>query len=104
HWVGGSDDWTAAGSDWSLGAPPTAEIPAVIDATGTYTVSISSADTAASLTINDANATVEDESGGSLALGGALTITAGAFDLTGGTITGLNVLSIGSSGTFDVES
>src|SRR6185437_14682657 len=81
HWVGASDDWTT-GSDWSTDSAPATGTDAVIDAGGTYTVTITSADVAQSLTINAADATVSDQSGGSLALGGALTVAAGEFDLT----------------------
>ena len=70
HWVGASDDWTTSGSDWSTGSPPTTGTDAVIDASGTYTVTVTGADVAQSLTINAADATVSDEIGGSLALGG----------------------------------
>ena len=45
--------------------------------------------------------TVMDENGGSLTLGGALTIDAGVFEFAGGTLAGVNALTIGTSGVID---
>ena len=82
-------------------SPPTSENPTVIDASGNYTITISTADVAQSLTINDTGATVMDESGGSLTLGGALTVDAGVFEFAGGTLAGVNALTIGTGGVID---
>ncbi len=73
----------------------------MIDASGIYTITISTADVAQSLTINDTGATVMDESGGSLTLGGALTVDAGVFEFAGGTLAGVNALTIGTGGVID---
>jgi hypothetical protein len=67
-------------------------LAADIDASGTYTVTISSAETTDGLLINAAGATVSDNTGGSLSTdsggpsnpNGALTISAGSFALAGG--------------------
>jgi hypothetical protein len=59
-------NWTTS-ADWSAGVP-TSSNDATIAVSGTYTVTISSADVANSLTINDANATVSAVSGGTLSL------------------------------------
>ena len=75
-------------------SPPTAENPTVIDASGTYTITVSSPDVAQSLTINDAGATILDENGGSLTLGGALAINAGIFELDGGMLAGVSTLTM----------
>ena len=99
HWVGASADWTTSGLDWSTGSPPTTGTDAVIDASGTYAVTITSADVAQSLTIDAAGATVSDESGGSLALGGALAIAAGEFDLAGGALLATSI-DVANSGSF----
>jgi hypothetical protein len=99
HWVGASDDWTTSGSDWSTCSAPATGTNAVIDASGTYTVTITSADVAQSLTIDAADATVSDESGGSLALGGALAIAAGEFDLAGGALLATSI-DVANSGSF----
>jgi hypothetical protein len=99
HWVGASDDWTTSGSDWSTGSAPATGTHAVIDASETYTVTITSADVAQSLTIDAAGATVSDESGGSLALGGALAIAAGEFDLAGGALLATSI-DVANSGSF----
>jgi len=97
-----SGNWTTA-ADWSTGVAPTSSNDATIAVAGTYTVTISSAVAAKSLTINDANATVADSSGGTLSIATTLAVTAGTFSLgseseiVGGTI------STGPSGTFSVQ-
>ena len=82
-------------------SPPTSENPTVIDASGTYTVTISSADVAQSLTVNDTGVTVLDTNGGSLTLGGALTVNAGIFEFDGGILAGVSTLTIGTAGVVD---
>ena len=81
HWLNGSGgDWSTASTvDWTFGSPPTSDNPAVIDASGSYVVTITTADAAASLTVNAAGVDVQDETNGSLTLYGALTIDTGTF-------------------------
>ena len=89
-----SGNW-ALSSAWSLtdGGPagagaPTSSDNAIIDPTGSnYTVTINSSDTAQSLTISSANATVALNSGGTLALGGTLNLTSGLLIIAGGKLT-----------------
>src|SRR5258708_39637299 len=52
HWTAGSANWTTA-ADWSpSGGPPTSADDAIIDAAGTpYTVTITSSDSVANLTL-----------------------------------------------------
>jgi hypothetical protein len=105
HWTNASGgDWATA-SNWSRGVP-SAGIGAAIDLTGTYAVTISSADTAYGLILNDAGAAVSDKSGGSLTLAGAggaqgpngvLSITKGMFMLAGGGLRAGSI-SIGNGG------
>src|SRR5262249_46519477 len=95
HWINSAGgDWATA-ANWGNGVP-TANLAADIDASGTYTVTISSADTTYGLLINAAGATVSDNKGGSLSItgsggpsnpNGALTIGAGSFALAGGGLT-----------------
>ena len=100
-----SDSWTATAgggwstaADWSSKAVPNASTTATIAATGTYTVTVTTPDVAASLLINDAGARVADT--GTLTLGGALNITAGKFALeSGGSLVG-GTISTGSAGVF----
>ncbi len=96
HWKNGtSGDWTGAGV-WDTGLVPGALNAVFIDATGTYTVAISTADTASSLTLNDAGATVVDSA--NLTLTGGLTLAAGVFDLaSGGVVTGGILSATGGS-------
>src|SRR5262249_36332955 len=96
HWINGvGGDWATA-ANWGNGVP-TANFAADIDAAGTYTVTISSADTTYGLLINAAGAAVSDNTGGSLSItgsggpsnpNGALTISAGRFALAGGNLSG----------------
>ncbi len=102
YWVGTSSaaDWTMA-SDWSGDTAPNSDVDAVINASGTYTVTISTADTANALDVDDAEATVIDASGGSLTLDGELTIAAGTFELSGsGVLSGETSLT--NYGTFEI--
>jgi hypothetical protein len=84
---------------------------AVGAAIGTYTVSITSADAAYGLLLNDSGATVSDNVGGSLTLAGTggsgnpngmLTINAGTFALAGGMLNA-GTISIASGGALLVS-
>ena len=99
-WIGGTGNWKVA-SNWSPGSPagpPKATDSATISATGpAYTVTISSADVAQSLTESSASATVDDS--GSLTLSGTFTLSAGTFILgPGGTLSSGTTKLVG--GTF----
>jgi hypothetical protein len=112
HWTNTSGgNWTTA-SSWSTWngthAVPTATIDADFDASGTYAVNITTADTAYAVLLNDSGATISDNSGGSLTLTGAggaqspngvLSINQGKFVLAGGSLRAGSI-SIGAGGTF----
>ena len=106
HWTGAPGaDWTTA-NDWTDGnsnvvTTPNATNAVFIDESGSYTLEISSVDTAGSLTITSAGAgaDVQDESGGSLSVTGALTIDAGSFSLIGGSLSASSIY-VGSAGYF----
>ena len=76
EWMGGSHDWQTAGQ-WTSSGAPTSSDNAVVDVSGTYTVTIDQAAAAHSLVVNDSGATVEIFGGNTLTLGGDLTIDAG---------------------------
>src|SRR5271166_2612806 len=80
--VGG--DWTQ-GSDWVGGIAPGPADDAFIDASGSYVVTISTAVSANTITLSDSQATVTETATGSLTLAGALTLSAGTFQLNAGT-------------------
>jgi probable HAF family extracellular repeat protein len=100
------DHWTATlGGNWATAsswttwngthAVPTGAIDADFDKSGTYTVKITTADTAYALLLNDTGATISDNSGGALTLAGTggssnpngpLSINAGSFALAGGVL------------------
>ena len=98
HWVGPNGaDWTASGV-WNDANGNTAGTPNLandvfIDEQGSYTLTITSADTANLLTIAaaGAGADVQDENGGSLTLNGSLTIDAGSFSLIGGALSAASI-------------
>src|SRR5262249_15036175 len=110
HWINSAGgDWATA-ANWGNGVP-TANLAADIDASGTYTVTIYSGDTADGLLINAAGATVSDNTGGSLSItgsggpsnpNGALTISAGSFALPGGGLTAGSI-SIANGGALLVS-
>ena len=98
---GTAGDWSAA-TDWNLGTPPTLNTPAVIDASGSYVVTITTATTAELLAVNAAGVDVQDETNGSLTLGGALTINGGSFSVIGGSLTA-SLIDVESAGHFNAE-
>ena len=88
-------------ADWN-GGVPNSNSDTVISKTGSYTVTLSNADTAHSLSLNDTGALVSDITGGSLKLAGgsgSLAITNGIFQLTGGSLQA-GTISISRGGTF----
>jgi hypothetical protein len=111
HWKnthGG--DWRSA-ANWNPGVPTTGKI-ADIDATGKYSVAITTNDVAYGLWVNDAQTTVSDSTKGLLTLAGpggvanpngSLNIDAGTFVLNGGTFKA-GTIFIDSGGTFLISS
>jgi hypothetical protein len=110
HWTNSSGGtWTTA-SSWATWngthAVPTGTIDADFDKSGTYTVSINSADTAYALLLNDSGATVFDGGKGTLTLVGTggssnpnvpLSINAGNFTLAGGALNSGAISIVGGS-------
>jgi phospholipase/lecithinase/hemolysin len=90
-----SANWTTA-SDWTNGVP-NSSYDAFVKSSGTYMVTISSSDAAHSLTVNDASATVTDNSGGALTLTAGLSVSAGTFQLGSGSLQAASI-TLGSSG------
>jgi len=99
------DTWTAAVSGnwtdptkWSAGVVPNGSSTATIAVTGTsYTVTISSSDTASSLYIDSANATVSDN-GGLLSLATTLNLAIGTFALSNEGSISASSITVGSLG------
>jgi fibronectin-binding autotransporter adhesin len=95
-WVNAvSDDWTNA-TDWTRGVP-TPSRDAIINANGTYTVTVYSADKARSLTLDAAGATLLENSGGSLTMAAGLTLGAGTAALNGANSFGADTRLIGGA-------
>jgi hypothetical protein len=105
HWKTASDSNWSSDPHWTLGVPAS-DMIAVIDANGgngtsnSYTVTISQPALASALIVNDSLATVRDDA--SLAVSGALTVTAGTFELHNGSLLADSIF-IGSAGTFLVS-
>lgn len=107
HWINSAGGDFTDGADWSGGVVPGAGDDAVIDAQGTYRVTLSSAETVRSLILNDAGATVSLGNGANLTLGSDLTLKGGRFDLgdgaiiSGGTLRDKKGKFLWHSGTLD---
>ncbi len=92
-----SGNWQTA-LDWSGGDVPDSADAATINASGSYVVTISSADVAYSLAIDNAGTTVAINSGGTLSLGGVLTLAEGTVELnSGGIVSGGTLVSTGGN-------
>ena len=100
EWKSGvSGNWDTA-TDWSGGVVPGAGDDVTIDAPGAFAVTISSADAAHSLTLDNATATIVDT--GTLSVGSTLVLTAGTFDLdSGGEIRGGTLSASGGAFEFN---
>ena len=113
-WKGVSGDWNLA-SDWRpAGGPPKSTNSATINGAATTTITVDTADAADSLTLSDANATLNDDgASASLTIGGALTMTNGTLNISpdddGGVLTvgALNLsggaLNINSGGQLNLK-
>jgi hypothetical protein len=95
--AGVSGDWFTAGN-WTHGVP-TSATDVSISAFGTYTVSLSGAAFAASLTLDSAGATFSESSGGTLIDGGIFEIDAGTALLNGNNTFGGGLTLTGSGST-----
>ena len=100
QWVAAvSGNWTDP-TKWDDGEPNNggSDFDASIAASGTaYTVTLNSNITVDGLTLNSANATVDQTSGTlTLANGGTAALTAGTYDLDGGTISNSIITASGS--------
>jgi len=106
-WVGGSSANWADPANWTpAGYPSAAGDTALIDAAGTYTVTVNSGetDTIDSLTLNASGATLSVS--GTLAFGGANTASVDAGTLvlgSTGAITGSPDVTVAAGATFDVS-
>ena len=81
-WNGVSGDWNLAGNWTPAGGPPTTSDAATINGTATDSITVDTADVANSLTLSDANATLDDDgASASLTIGGTLAMSAGALNI-----------------------
>ena len=104
-WIAGNGSWTTA-SDWSPATVPGSSDDAVIDASGSYTVTLGVPITVNSIAISDSSATLSvNDSGQTETVQGSLT-NSGSLNIdTGGNSSGTK-LSVGgdlsNSGTVSV--
>ena len=113
RWIGASGDWSTA-SDWSTGTVPGPSDKAVIAAPGSYTVSVTTAQTVGSVFLNDPGAVLDIKSSdiqpsGTLAVSGPVVVRSGTLEIEAGssgnfepggsTLTNGSILSVQSGGT-----
>ena len=108
-WGGAVSANCTTAADW-IGGVPTASVDAVINTDGAYTVTLSSAGNARSLTMDATGATLLETAGGGLTMAGGLMIDAGTVILNstnnfgaqtrliGGTLELGNATALGTSG------
>lgn len=96
-WTGGSGDWNNA-LKWNTASVPSASIDAALDSAGTYSVKLTAASSAKSLSVANGAVTL-DRAGKNLTLGGDLTIASSATLTASGSGT-LAAVSIINSGSF----
>ncbi len=106
-WNGVSGDWNDASNWIPAGGPPTASDEATINGTATDTITVDTVDVADSLTLSDANATLNDDgASASLTIGGTLTMSNGTLNISpngdGGSLT-VGALSL-SGGALNIDS
>ncbi len=100
-WTGGGGNWMDS-SQWSIGATPDPTTNVIVGGSGTFTVTVSDAETALSLKIKSGGATVVDK--GALTVSGVTNIKAGTFEFgVGGALTSQGV-KVGSAGIVEVAS
>ena len=103
-WTTGTSGFFNVAGNWSTcnGTIPNnggSTFDATIAAAGTYTVTLNTAISLNNLTLNAAGATVDHTSGVlTMAPGGVINIQAGAYRLSGGTISGGTIQQTGSNG------
>jgi hypothetical protein len=89
--------WSTA-TNWSTGAVPTSSSSVTVAVAGVYTIDITAAAAANSLTVTDASATIDDTA--ALSVGSIFALTAGTFALgSGGEVVG-GTITVGAGGGF----
>ena len=90
------------GSNWSGGVVPAAGQNALIDAAGSYTVSLTDNRSIAAVTINNSTATLA-QTAGDLSATGLFSLQAGTLHLTGGRILGFGGVSTAAGTTINLD-
>jgi len=93
RWYAGNANWVAS-AKWSTGLTPDPTTNVLINAAGTYTVSVTDAESALTVDLADSGATVADS--GALTISGALTVSAGSVDVASAGALSVGALAIGS--------
>jgi parallel beta-helix repeat protein len=102
-WDGGAstNNWGDA-ANWNADGVPIATDN--VDLTGANTININVAAVANNLLLNNAGLTLTINSGSSLAMSGALTLTAGTLNMGTNTISGAGSFTVGSGGNLGIGS
>jgi hypothetical protein len=98
-WNGVGGDWGVA-ANWLNGLVPTAATDVYFNQGGADTVTVTTTESANSLTVNALGVDILDEAGGRLTLHGSLTVNGGAFDMDGGYFYVDGAITIGAKGQF----
>jgi hypothetical protein len=99
HWVGTSGDWSNS-TDWTGGKPPGAADAAIVDAPGTYTLTVTGTDAVGSVRLDDAGATLDITGTGTLAVSGSTVVQSGTLEIDpSGLLENGGTLTVRSSGS-----
>jgi hypothetical protein len=81
HWIGSTSNWET-GANWTpSGGPPGSADNAIIDQSGTYTVTVSANDSLSNLTLSTATATLAISDNHQFTVNGTAISNAGTIDL-----------------------
>jgi hypothetical protein len=98
-WLGTGGDWSQV-TDWANQVTPTSSLDVNFAVGGADVVTVTSAETARSLTLDALGVHIEVEAGGSLILSGGLTVNGGTLEMAGGTFIAHGAIDIGAQGRF----
>src|ERR1700722_11008178 len=103
HWVGTSGDWTNS-ADWTGAKAPGVADAAMIDAPGTYTVTVTGPETVGSVRSDDAGATLDITGTGTLAVSGSTVVQSGTLEIDpSGMLENGGTLTVKSGGTLNLN-
>jgi hypothetical protein len=103
RWAGASGDWTNS-TDWTGGKAPGAADAAIIDAPGTYTVTVTGPDAVGSVRLDDPGATLDITGTGTLSVSGSTVVQSGTLEIDpSGLLENGGTLTVKSGGTLNLN-